>query len=116
MMLPIAHEQLRNMLGRRNSQIAHQAAMEHFRIVSINQVAGEIRAVMRHQIEAEAIWRRVVLANERIVLFFSRVQLETVNAAPILSSDQFDPPSRRRFAIWAVGRNRFKMISTILIS
>src|SRR5579872_1747908 len=99
-----------------DSKITNDAAMQDSWIVKIDQVAGKVRAVVGHQIEASPVWLRIVFANERVVLFFSGIQLETINSTAIVSPQQFRPASARYSPLGAVGCDGLEMSSPILIS
>lgn len=104
------------MLGCGDSEIADDAAMKHFRIVKVHQLAREVRTIAGDDIELHPVWFGVVLANQAIVLFFGSIDVKTVNRPNIASPDQFDPATGWWFSIRAVGSNGLEVSDPISIS
>jgi hypothetical protein len=89
--------------------------VKNFGIVKVDQVAREVRTIVGDEIEPVAVWRRVVLANQLIVLFFGGIELETVDGPAIGNSERLRPATAW-FSVRPVGGNRLEMSAAILVS
>ena len=94
----------------------HYTAVKNFWVVKVDQVAREVRTIVGDQIEPVAVRSRVVLANQLIVLFFSGIELESVDGPAIGDSERLGPASAWRLPVGSVGRDQLEMSAAILVS
>jgi hypothetical protein len=116
MVLAKANQQAGHLFGGGDAEVADNAAMEHFRIVRIDQIAGEVGAVVSYEIEFVAIGSGVVFANQLIVLVLRGIDLEAVKRATIGDAERFGPAAAGRLAVGPVGSNGLEVVAAILIA
>ena len=90
--------------------------MQRFRIIKIKHSFGEVGAVIRSQVEMRHIRRRVIFADQSIILFGSCFNFETIDGAVIGRPDQLIPIATGSRAILSVGHDIFKILAPVTVA
>ena len=77
------NQRLRHLLGRADSYIGYVTPMKRLRLIEIDEIFDEVRAITREEVKMRVARRRVQLENQSLILFTAGLNLETISCPVI---------------------------------
>ncbi len=112
----VTHQALGGLLRRHNAHVAEQATVDGVRIVEIDRLADEVRAIVKQKIEAALVAAGVECPDELIVLLLGGIDTEGIDGPVVSGADELYPIASGRAAAIGIGRYVFKICTPVGVS
>ncbi len=113
MLFAVTHQALGRLFWRHDPHVGDETAVERARIVEINGLADEIRAIAEQEIEATLVGAGVECLNEGVVLLLSGFDPKSIDGPVVCGAYQLGPISLGRAAVVCIRRHLREICSPI---